>query len=509
MPSINISSEDFDKLGINLKDILNAIANKKDDMIVVKKKKRKNKKKKKKGTSQNPLQNNKPNFTSNNQMAGSGGGVQSSYNPLYQRPPPAVTTVVNTPNVPNVPNNNGIEKLLLQDKKFENISDEIHNGFDDLGVGLNQAVKSLSYGINAIDKGIKNYDIKYLQNKPQHEDSDGIGFQKQSYNNPLSDNAYISDANSILSGVRSLNRRSENLLSNIESQNLRSIPQSQSDIDDRFGIMPINSDFNNEISTIYNDESNITDNNIINTQTFDFDNPEGEQKEDYMSEEIQKIPQLPQLPDYDELNKAYEQLGGKFNKFDNETEDMKKKYYGISDSDVSLDSDVWRESVKNYKNKQEKKSQQKETNLMQNEDARSNIMRQDDLDEMKQREYDRIRTEQLRNDEQARRQEKEQKKIDEYQRKIAEGKKPRGRPVKGATLTREEIQSQPKFSNDNSKLTSNLPNNNSLLDEMNQIYKQNNPLLETNLNETINEPNVTKRSKGKSKMTPVLDPFAE
>ena len=522
----NINSKELKNLGITIQDVLDAVMKSHDDTIILKKKKKKSKKKKNKNKKMNslhPLQNNKPNFTSQNQIGSGGGAIGgTSFNPLYQRSaPPVTTTVINTPSSGG---QNEITRLLIEDKKQ---NDRINELDKNMKISHLSLLKELDNGFNT---GI-NYLGTLINNQTtspkiqEIDEFDNVGFNTASYHNPLS---RPSDLVLLQQNTRKMRELSDQL-----SGTFRNPPQP--DRNDRFGVTPINNNYDSsnlsyltDFSTISPSESgnsyhgsdnnyksdsivggDIIDSTYTDSHNFGYDDQRELQLDAEQNQDDPYSP-LPVLPPWSELKKAREQLrtleqknekvGGDADQLYNELEQQKQKYYDDTDNE----NDIFLPTSESQTNKKIKKkplivSQKKPLIVSQkeNEDVinplsqynvsstpsklssksseeNKNIDQIDDGNNKKDdmlkwtkedEEEEQRAIEELRKKKEEKKQheiEQREQKLKDYAEKVQRGEKPRGKAPVGwekyyvkptTNLSSKAIQSQPKFTNNNSKLT--------------------------------------------------------
>ena len=482
MPSLSINSNDLDKLGVNLKDILIALSkvdkNKSgnNDVIRIKKRKRKRKILKKIKKTEHALQNHKPNFTSNNnQIGGSGGVGGTTFNPLYQRQAPTVTSVVNVP--PNNDGKNDITTYLLGDKKnndrFNQLDHNIGNTYDKLSFGMNFLNNKINTKLLS-----QNTDSNIIEvGSDEVNSDDGVGFNTSSYQTPFSKK------------LKS-NKKTGYSLSDQPKVNFRNKPV---DSNDRFGNMPINHNPIPLDNTTQVDDTQV-DNPAIDNTTQEI------QPETIDETKINETPEaytepLPQLGSFTDIQKAYDIVNGNDNNNNNDeigydtlNEMLTNEMFNKLATDVKeRRGDVNYSDSDYFKNLENNIPKYKESDKGSDDDSESWKQR-DRLEAQLQRE---IKAKKIEEEAQA----KAQRKLEKQQKKQSN------------PLTSESIQSQSKSTNNNSNLTkqsgkkkqNQSTNPNELLDLMNSRDQGN-----------YEEENITKRKKTKSKKNiPNLDIYEE
>ena len=473
MPSLSINSNDLDKLGVNLKDILIALSkvdkNKSgnNDVIRIKKRKRKRKILKKIKKTEHTLQNHKPNFTSNNnQIGGSGGVGGTTFNPLYQRQAPTVTSVVNVP--PNNDGKNDITTYLLGDKKnndrFNQLDHNIGNTYDKLSFGMNFLNNKINTKLLS-----QNTDSNIIEvGSDEVNSDDGVGFNTSSYQTPFSKKLKP-------------NKKTGYSLSDQPKVNFRNKPV---DSNDRFGNMPINHNPIPLDNTTQEIQPETIDETKINETPEAYTEP------------------LPQLGSFTDIQNAYDIVNGNDNNNNKKDSDFVSSAVKFLDEYDMLTNEMVNElatDVKErrgdvnysdsdyFKNLENNIPKYKESDKGSDDDSESWKQR-DRLEAQLQRE---IKAKKIEEEAQA----KAQRKLEKQQKKQSN------------PLTSESIQSQSKSTNNNSNLTkqsgkkkqNQSTNPNELLDLMNSRDQGN-----------YEEENITKRKKTKSKKNiPNLDIYEE
>lgn len=473
--------------------IINKVGADKDDIIKITKRKRKRRNKKIKPSSE-PLQNNKPNFTSQNQIGVGAGGIGgTAFNPFYQRSSPPVTTVVNTPPNNKQQNNgqNEITRFLLEDKKNNDkfneltksqlaLTNYVKNEFDNLNYGAYY----LNGGIDMLDNKIN----KLIGSKPiiteiMDAASDNIGFKTSSQKNPLSNptnykNQYVVDS---FYSDPTPNRG----LSNQITGSFRNVPQNNlSDPNDRFGIVPINGNPTapviSDVENAYHDSDNGVNGNSMSLTESGDDTIQGpikdnkEQLNDFQKKllnqsnlsigEVLAITENPKLT-YTE-NDSDNEYGSDYYKaleplpsldIQNINTDRAFETIDKLTKKAGIEGVVTHSDVKNAKNTVETFKKNNENNAIIDDSK-------DEYDSESWKERDRINA-QLAREEKAKKEAEllaqQEQKAREYAEKREQGINQRGKPPKGwekfaktnNNLTSEAIESKPKFTNDNSKLT--------------------------------------------------------
>ena len=430
-----------------------------------KKRKRKNKKsKKKKINALEPLQNNKPNFGHQNQIGGGGGGIGgTSFNPLNQpRSAPTVTTVVNTPPTGGQTSNH------LEDK-INNLGNGIADSFNYLNGFINKKISGAKIELLG-DKEQKNEEHDY---KVEEED-DNVGFEKSSYHNPLTNIKHGSFRaplqSSSLSSVFSKH-------SNFNQPTNISNSTNQSNQNDEISVMTepsnmfddgndqLNDDNNqfddgnqlNEFQQQLLNETNLSEDNIIKATSANNDMLYTENDSDANSSVLPNsvFPNFEMTPSkIDEILELRKKVNALGDKNDSDIKFVKNKINELNNED--------NEDTETLNPLSQLEISTTQNDLSDDTSKKINDNNNDDSFDLEKWKIENEEHKEQRNKEEEDEKIQKIQKLKDYAEKVMRGEKPKGKPPTGwkdyfiepqPKLTTEAIKSQPKFTNDNTKLS--------------------------------------------------------